>query len=38
MNQTNIKVDPDEKKMKLDKFVVKKKSIRIMTILTVLGF
>ena len=26
MNQTNIKVDPDDKKMKLDKFVVKKKS------------
>ena len=24
MNQTNIKVDPDDKKMKLDKFVVKK--------------
>ena len=26
MNQTNIKVDPDDKKMKLDKFVVKKKN------------
>ena len=24
MNQTNIKVDPDDKKMKLDKFMVKK--------------
>ena len=24
MNQTNIKVDPDDKKMKLNKFVVKK--------------
>ena len=24
MNQTNIKVDSDDKKMKLDKFVVKK--------------
>ena len=24
MNQTNIKVDPDDKKMKLDRFVVKK--------------
>ena len=27
MNQTNIKVDPDDKKMKLDKFVVKKKIV-----------
>ena len=24
MNQTNIKVDPDDKKMKLDRFMVKK--------------
>ena len=24
MNQTNIRVDPDDKKMKLDRFVVKK--------------
>ena len=24
MNQTNVKVDPDDKKMKLDRFVVKK--------------
>ena len=24
MNQTNIKVDPDNKKMKLDRFMVKK--------------
>ena len=24
MNQTNIRVDPDDKKIKLDRFVVKK--------------